>query len=310
MTPVDGKPKSPRDPDAGDPPPAGSAPRAVAPGLHFVATPIGNARDITLRALDVLRGADMLAAEDTRSARRLLDLHAIPVGGRPLLAYHDHNGAQMRPRLLAALREGRSLAYVSDAGTPLVADPGYQLAVAAVAEGLPVDTAPGPSAPLAALTLAGLPSDRFLFAGFPPAQASAREAWLRGLDAAQATVILFESAKRVHRLLGECCDIFGESRRVALCRELTKRFQEVRRGTLAEIMKSVADDPPRGEIVLLLDRPSGRTASAEDIDAALVAALDRLRVKEAAGEVAEMFGLSRRDLYQRALELQKRDEDG
>ena len=154
----------------------------LTPGLYLVATPIGNARDITLRALDVLAGADVLAAEDTRSARRLLEIHGVPLGGRALLPYHDHNGPRMRPRLLAEIEAGRSLAYVSDAGTPLVADPGYRLATEVVAAGFALTAVPGPSAVLAALAVAGLPTDRFLFAGFPPPQAGARRRWLEELQ--------------------------------------------------------------------------------------------------------------------------------
>jgi 16S rRNA (cytidine1402-2'-O)-methyltransferase len=296
------------DPGSGETPVSGlPAAAALAPGLHFVATPIGTARDITLRALDTLRTADVIAAEDTRNARRLMEIHGIAVGGRPLLAYHDHNGAEMRPRLIRALREGKRVAYVSDAGTPLVADPGYQLARAAIDAGLPVTAAPGPSAALAALTLSGLPSDRFLFAGFPPPQAGPRKSWIAGLDAAGATVILFETAKRIKRLLGELCEALGDDRQAALCRELTKRFEEVRRGTLAELAASVADTPPRGEIVLVLDRAHGVSVRPEDLDAALIEALERLRVKDAAAEVAARLGLAKRDVYQRALALKDGD---
>lgn len=303
METCDGKPDDHPESENGEALPA--AGHGVSPGLHFVATPIGSARDITLRALDVLRGADVLAAEDTRSARRLMELHGIAIGGRPLLAYHDHNGAQMRPKLLGYLKAGRSVAYVSDAGTPLVADPGYQLARAVIDEGIALDTAPGPSAVLAALTLAGLPSDRFLFAGFAPTQTAARLTWLRDLDAAHATAILFESPKRIHRLLGECCDIFGADRNAVLCRELTKRFQDVRRGSLEDLVEGVVAVPPKGEIVLLIDRAGQTIAAPEDVDRALRDALQHLRVKDAAREVADAFGLARRDVYQRALEVKK-----
>jgi len=292
------------DPGGGEVPVAAAA---LAAGLHFVATPIGTARDITLRALDTLRVADVIAAEDTRTARRLMEIHGIPLGGRPLLPYHDHNGAEMRPRLIRALTEGKRVAYVSDAGTPLVADPGYQLARAAIEAGVPVTAAPGPSAALAALTISGLPSDRFLFAGFPPPQAGARKSWIAGLDASGATVVLFESPKRIHRLLGELCESLGEDRQAALCRELTKRFEEARRGTLAELRDSVGAVPPKGEIVLVLDRAGAAETSEEDLDAALHDALSRLRVKDAAAEVAERLGLPRRDVYQRALALKEKD---
>ena len=168
----------------------------VEPGLHLVSVPIGAARDITLRALDVLAGADVLAAEDTRSLRRLLDIHGVALGDRPLVAYHDHNGDRVRPRLLADLAGGRSVAYASEAGTPLVADPGFRLAAEARDAGVPVRAAPGASAVLAALCVAGLPTDRFLFAGFPPPKRVARRAWLAEAGEAAATLVLYESPKR------------------------------------------------------------------------------------------------------------------
>jgi 16S rRNA (cytidine1402-2'-O)-methyltransferase len=189
---------------------ARSGARAVPPGLHFVSTPIGAARDITLRALDVLAGADVLAAEDTRTLRHLMEIHGVPLGDRPLWPYHDHNGDAMRPRLLRALEEGKSVAYASEAGTPLVAGPGYQLARAAIAAGGPVLAAPGASAVLAALTVSGLPSDRFLFAGFPPTGAGDRARFLAEVGSVQATLILYESPKRVNRLLIELRDSLGD----------------------------------------------------------------------------------------------------
>lgn len=282
---------------------------ALAPGLHLVATPIGTARDITLRALDTLRTADAIAAEDTRTARRLLELHGIPLASRPLLPYHDHNGAAMRPRLLEMLRSGKRVAYVSDAGTPLVADPGYQLARAAIDEGLPVTVAPGPSAVLAALTVSGLPSDRFLFAGFPPSQKGARTTWIKALDGADATVILFESPKRVHRLLGEMCDILGENREGVLCRELTKKFEDVTRGPIGELRDRVADAPPKGECVILLARAGKATATEADIARALVAEMRHSSLKMATTHVAEALGLPRREVYQLALRLKEELDD-
>lgn len=279
----------------------------IAPGFHFVATPIGTARDITLRALDTLASADVIAAEDTRNARHLMDLHGIPLGGRPLVAYHDHNGAAQRPRLLETVRNGQSVACVSDAGTPLVADPGFQLARAAIAEDLPVFSVPGPSAVLSALTVAGLPSDRFLFAGFPPASGGARRRWLEDLAKQDATLVLFESPKRVGRLLGEMAVAFGPDRPAALCRELTKRFEEVRRGTVAELAGSVAEKPPKGEIVLVIDRPGAMDVSETSVEEALVQALTRGSVREAAAEVSAMLGLKKRDVYQMALRLKETD---
>lgn len=279
----------------------------VAQGLHFVATPIGSARDITLRALDVLAAADVIAAEDTRTARKLMEIHGVKVEGRPMIAYHDHNGAEARPKVLAALEQGKSVAYVSEAGTPLVADPGYQLGRAAIDAGFAVFSAPGASAALAALTVSGLASDRFLFAGFAPSAAGARRKWIEGLDAAGATVILYESPKRVHRLLGELCEILDEGREIALCRELTKRFEEVVRGTCRAVSDQIADRVLKGEVVLVLARAPARVADAVDVDAALKLALRQMPVKAAAAEVSEAFGLSRRDVYQAALRLK---EDG
>ncbi|NKX44104.1 16S rRNA (cytidine(1402)-2'-O)-methyltransferase [Roseicyclus persicicus] len=275
----------------------------LAPGLYLVATPIGAARDITLRALDILATAEVLAAEDTRTLRHLMDIHGIKLGDRPLIAYHDHNGAEARPRILRALSEGRSVAYCSEAGTPVVADPGYQLARAAIGAGLPVTAAPGPSAAIMALSLSGLPSDRFLFAGFPPAQAGARARWLDEIGDVPATLILYESPKRISRLLGELCEAWGADRPAALCRELTKRFEEVRRGTLGALRDGLAEAPVKGEIALVVGRPLDVAPEAADVEAALREALGRLRVKEAAAEVAEALGLPRRDVYQMALAL-------
>ncbi|MDR5653683.1 16S rRNA (cytidine(1402)-2'-O)-methyltransferase [Ruixingdingia sedimenti] len=281
--------------------------RPVPPGLHFIATPIGTARDITLRALDILAGADALAAEDTRSLRHLMEIHGVPLGGRPLLAYHDHNGAQMRPRILQMLAEGRSVAYASEAGTPLVADPGYQLARAAIAAGHPVHAAPGPSAVLAALTVAGLPTDRFLFAGFPPPSGNARRTWLAELSDVPATLVMYESPKRIGRLLTDLAETAGEDREAAVCRELTKRFEEIRRGTLKDLAAAFADQPVKGEIVLVVDRPRPRAADPAAVGAALADALTRMGVKQAAAEVAERFGLPRRAVYQMALDMEGRE---
>lgn len=251
---------------------------AIEPGLHLVATPIGAARDITLRALDVLAGAEVLAAEDTRRLRQLLRLHGIDPAGRQIIAYHDHNGARVRPRLVAALEAGRSVAYASDAGTPLVADPGYRLVRAAIDAGVRVMTAPGPSAALAALAVAGLPSDRFLFAGFVPAQAAARQRFLREVTAVPATLVMFETPHRINRTFADLLQICEPEREVALCRELTKRFEEVRRGPLGRIAQECVARPPRGEIVLVLDR-------ARPIEGAWTAGVAQAAAARPAGEM-------------------------
>ena len=281
--------------------------RPVPPGLHLLATPIGAARDITLRALDLLAGADVLAAEDTRTLRHLMEIHGVALNDRPLVAYHDHNGAAVRPRLLRALKEGKSVAYASEAGTPLIADPGFQLARAAIAEGFAVLAAPGPSAVLAALTVSGLPSDRFLFTGFPPAGAGDRARFLAELGQVPATLILYESPKRINRLLTEMADAFGKDRLAAVCRELTKRFEDVSRGTLGELAEAFAGRAVKGEIVVLVDRPGDRVVDGASIEAALRDALAHGSVKDAAAEVAAALNLPRKEVYRMALQLAERE---
>lgn len=286
---------------------ADARPGRIPPGLHLLATPIGAARDITLRALDLLAGAEVLAAEDTRSLRRLMEIHGIRLGDRPLIAYHDHNGAQVRPRILALLAEGRSVAYASEAGTPLVADPGFQLARTAIAEGHAVLAAPGASAVLAALTVAGLPTDRFCFVGFAPSQGAARRNWLAEVLAIPATLVLYESPKRIHRLLEELRESEAGSRDCALCRELTKRFEEVIRGSVDAVSGALEGRVLKGEIVLVLDRGAVIGIGAEDLDAALGRALRDTSLREAVAQVVAATGLPRRQVYQRALALSSGD---
>ncbi len=281
--------------------------RPVPPGLHLLATPIGAARDITLRALDLLASADVLAAEDTRTLRHLMEIHGVALNDRPLVAYHDHNGEAVRPRLLRALKEGKSVAYASEAGTPMIADPGFQLARAAIAEGFAVLAAPGPSAVLAALTVSGLPSDRFLFAGFPPAGAGDRARFLAELGQVPATLILYESPKRINRLLTEMADAFGKDRLAAVCRELTKRFEDVSRGTLGELAEAFAGRAVKGEIVVLVDRPGDRVVDGASIEAALRDALAHGSLKDAAAEVAAALNLPRKEVYRMALQLAERE---
>ena len=277
----------------------------LAPGLYLVATPIGAARDITLRALDVLASADVLAAEDTRTLRHLMEIHGIALGNRPLVACHDHNEAQTSPRLVQAIAEGKSVAYASEAGTPMVSDPGFPLARAVIAAGQKVTAAPGPSAALCALMVAGLPTDRFVFAGFPPSQKSARRSFLQELAALEATLVLYESPKRINQMLQDCCEILGDGRTMALCRELTKRFEEVIRGSLAEVRQAIADRDLKGEIVLVIGRGAAVAVDAATIGAALDRALDEMSVKDAAAAVAEAFDLPRREVYQMALQRTK-----
>lgn len=273
------------------------------PGLYFVSTPIGAARDITLRALDVLASADVIAAEDTRVTRHLMEIHGVPLAGRPLIAYHDRNGAAQRPRLLAALEEGKSVAYASDAGTPLVADPGYRLARDVAAAGHRVHCAPGPSSMLAALTLAGLPSDRFLFAGFMPNAGAARRRFLGELADVDATLILFESPNRISASLVDMAATLGATREAALCREITKKFEEVLRGTLGDLAETAGDRRLKGEIVLVVGPPTKEAGTASDLDALLRTALGSASVKDAVSLVAQTTEIPKRDVYRRALEL-------
>lgn len=277
--------------------------RMIVPGLHFIATPIGAARDITLRALDVLAGADVLAAEDTRTLKHLMEIHGIPLGNRHVYAYHEHNDAAMRPRLMQALAEGKSVAYASEAGTPLVSDPGFQLSRAAIEAGYGVLAAPGPSAVLCALTVSGLPSDRFLFAGFPPTTKSARLRFLQDLANVQATLILYESPKRINQLLEDLSQCLGEGRYAAVCRELTKRFEEVSRGTLRELADAFSGRAVKGEIVVLIDRAGDVKVDEVTVQDALKMALVGMTVKDAAAAVAEAYNLPRRDVYKLALKL-------
>ncbi|MEM9010089.1 MAG: 16S rRNA (cytidine(1402)-2'-O)-methyltransferase [Pseudomonadota bacterium] len=281
---------------------------ALAPGLWLVATPIGAADDITLRALDVLARAEVLAAEDTRQTRKLFEIHGVALAGRTLLPYHDRNGPAQRPKLLAELRAGRSVALVSDAGTPLISDPGYALVQEAIAEGIAVHPVPGASAVLAALSVAGLPTDRFLFAGFLPAKAGAARRSVEAVSTVPATLVFFEAARRVPAALALLADILGGERPAAICRELTKRFEEVRRAPLTDLAEALADGPAlKGEVVIVVGPPVAQRPTAEDQDAALRAALATMSVRDAAREVARTTGAARSALYARALELEREE---
>lgn len=277
--------------------------RPLSAGLYFVATPIGTARDITLRALDILASADVLVAEDTRTLRKLMEIHGVPLGARRVLAYHDHSGAGIVTKLVAAMQGGQSVAYVSEAGTPLVADPGYELGVAAIDAGIAVQAAPGASAVLAALTVSGLATDRFAFVGFLPAAKSQRETEIAALRDVPFTLVFYESPKRVHGMLADLLDVLGGERQAVVCRELTKKFEEVMRGSLSDLAADLKGRTLKGEVVVLVGRAGAQTVEDIDIDAALRQALATMRVKDAATTVAGALGLSRKDVYQRALGL-------
>lgn len=274
-----------------------------APGLYLVATPIGNARDITLRALDVLRAADLIACEDTRVTRTLLSLYGISA---TTIACHEHNEVTVADRIVAEIAAGKCVALVSDAGMPAVSDPGQRVVRAAIDAGCSVTAVPGPSAVLAGLTLAGLPVDRFLFGGFLPPRPAARREAIAALAAVPATLVFFEAPHRLVETLADLALLLG-SRPAAVARELTKRFEEVRRGALDVLAEHYAGSgPPRGEIVLVIGPPGPRPAVSDvDIDRELRQALATTGVREAAAEVAARFGRPRREVYARALALKR-----
>jgi 16S rRNA (cytidine1402-2'-O)-methyltransferase len=279
----------------------------IAAGLHLVATPIGNLRDITLRALEVLAAADLIACEDTRVTRKLLGHYGIATALTP---YHEHNAAEARPRLLARLDQGAAIALVSDAGTPLISDPGFKLVRAAREAGLAVLALPGPSAALAALAVSGLPTDRFVFEGFLPAKPGQRQARIAELARVPATLVLFETGPRLGACLADLAAGLG-SRAAAVCRELTKLHEEVRSGALAELSRHYAQSgAPRGEIVLVVAPAQAPAAASTDLDALLQQALGRLSVKEAVAEIAAVTGEPRRGIYQRALALARQGGHG
>jgi 16S rRNA (cytidine1402-2'-O)-methyltransferase len=282
------------------------------PGLHLVATPIGNLGDITLRGLQTLAGVDLIACEDTRITRRLMERYGISARLTP---YHEHNAASARPKLMQQLAQGASIALVSDAGTPLISDPGFKLVREVSGSGHAVIPLPGPSSVLAALTVAALPTDRFFYEGFLPPKQTARRARLAELARVDATLVLFESGNRVQDTLRDLADIMA-GRDAAICRELTKLHEEVRRGPLSELAQTADALETRGEFVLVIG-PSAAAAqvmSQGDLDELLRSALKRDSVKDAVAQALEVAGRPRREIYARALELarqdQSRDGDG
>jgi 16S rRNA (cytidine1402-2'-O)-methyltransferase len=276
-------------------------------GLYLVATPIGNLADISLRALEVLAGCDVIACEDTRVTRKLTERYGIET---PLTPYHEHNAAEARPKILARLERGEAVALVSDAGTPLISDPGYKLVRAVQDAGHAVTAIPGASSVLTALNVAGLPTDRFFFEGFLPPKQAARQKRIAALTSIPATLVLFESGPRLTATLADLSEGLGP-RAAAICRELTKLHEEVRRGDLATLARDYAQGgETRGEIVIVVAPPEETETEGADVDKMLRQALARVSLKDAVGEVALASGRSRREVYQRALELTKDDGDG
>src|SRR6202790_1015159 len=279
-----------------------TAPRPV-PGLHLVATPIGNLGDITLRALETLAGVDIIACEDTRITRRLTERYAITALLKP---YHEHNAALARPKILERLAQGASIALVSDAGTPLISDPGFKLVREVYAAGHPVIALPGPSSVLAALAVAALPTDRFFFEGFLPSRQMARRSRLNELARIDATLVMFESGNRIQDTLHDLAEIMG-SRDAAICRELTKLHEEVRRAPVSELAEMADTLETRGEFVLVVGPPAANAQimAEGDLDDLLRSSLQRGSVKDAVAHAVEMSGRPRREIYARALELAK-----
>ncbi|MEL6887518.1 MAG: 16S rRNA (cytidine(1402)-2'-O)-methyltransferase [Pseudomonadota bacterium] len=272
------------------------------PGVWFVGVPIGTARDITLRALDVLASAQVLAAEDSRSLRKLMDIHGVPLEGRRIEVLHDHSGPETAARLVEKARD-HSVAYASEAGMPGIADPGFELARAARAAGVPVTCAPGPSAVTTALAVSGLATDAFHFAGFLPNTRQARKKALMALRDVPATLVFYESPKRLRAMLEDASEVLGPDRQAAMCRELTKRFEETRTKTLETLAKDLEGQSVKGEVVVLIARGHRPGVREIDIDHALVSALGTMTTKDAASFVADTLDVPRRRVYQRALEL-------
>jgi 16S rRNA (cytidine1402-2'-O)-methyltransferase len=279
--------------------------RPLEGALYLVATPIGNLADITLRALETLTAADIVACEDTRVSRVLLERYGIR---RRTTAYHEHNAAEAGPKLIAALEAGQSVALISDAGTPLVSDPGYRLVGEALERGIRVVPVPGPSAALAALTACGLPSDTFLFAGFLPTKAGQLRSRLENLKGVPATLIFFESPRRLAGTLAAMTGTLGGERQAAIGRELTKTFEEMRTGTLADLAGHyAAADTPKGEIVVCVGPPLAAAEGPADIDRLLLSLAAEMPASKAAAEAARMTGRPKQALYRRLLELKSDD---
>lgn len=281
----------------------GSSPTLPA-GLFIVATPIGNLGDLSVRAKETLAGVDMIACEDTRVTAKLLTANLIK---KPLQAYHEHNGPVVRPKLLEKLAGGARIALVSDAGTPLISDPGFKLVAEAQDAGVMVTSIPGPCAAITALSLAGMPTDRFLFMGFPPNKSGARQSWFSGEAKTRATLVFYESARRLPECLRDAAHAMP-GREAAVCRELTKKFEETRRGSLQDLADHyAAEGAPKGEVVVVIGPPALKDDPGEstqmDAETLLVAALKHMSVKSASAFVAEITGAKKKELYSRALEL-------
>ncbi len=274
-------------------------------GLYIVATPIGNLKDITARALDTIKAADVIACEDTRVTAKLLNAFMIK---KPMMAYHEHNGAQQRPKIEQLIQDGKAVALVSDAGTPLISDPGFKLVEDFSNKGIYITTLPGPSAAIAALTLAGLPTNRFLFLGFSPNKSKARQDWFAAEVKTEATLVFYESARRLKDSLSDAHAVLG-NRRAAVCREISKRFEEVVRGDISDLLTKYEElGNPKGEVVVVIEaaRPAKDLREATlNADALLEKALTHMSVKSAAAFVSDVTGVKKKELYSKAVEWAK-----
>ena len=277
----------------------------LSPGLYVAATPIGNLRDVTYRVIDVLKAADAILCEDTRHTAKLCAAYGVAT---PRRAYHEHNAAAVRPALIRDMLDGRAYCLVSDAGTPLIADPGYKLVAEARDAGVDVFPLPGPNAAIAAMSVAGLPTDRFVFAGFPPAKTAARRAFLKDLAGVGATLVFYEAPGRVAETLRDMAAAFGP-RRAVIARELTKLHEEVRAGTLDDLAESAG--PLKGEVVLLVGPPTAQTTpvDSDEIDAFLTRALEEMSLRDAAAAASEAFSIPKKASYEAALALKAARKD-
>ena len=277
-------------------------------GLYFVATPIGSARDITLRALDVLYSADLLIAEDTRSLKKLMNIHQIPIRGRKVISYNDHNGERKRPLILEEIKKGKAVSYCSEAGSPLIADPGFQLGREVIKAGYKVLSVPGACALIAALTVAGLPTNQFFYAGFLPTTKNIRIKFLENLKEIPATIVFYESPKRLNKSISDMLEVMGPDRSLVIARELTKKFEEIIRTSLAEVQRELVNRVIKGEIVLLLGKNNESSLNVADIKELLLIEFEKYSLKESVANISVKTGINRSKVYKAALELIKEAE--
>ena len=277
-------------------------------GLYFVATPIGSARDITLRALDVLYSADLLIAEDTRSLKKLMNIHQIPIRGRKVISYHDHNGERKRPLILEEIKNGKAVSYCSEAGSPLIADPGFQLGREVIKAGYKVLSVPGACALIAALTVAGLPTNQFFYAGFLPTTKNIRIKFLENLKEIPATIVFYESPKRLNKSISDMLEVMGPDRSLVIARELTKKFEEIIRTSLKEVQRELGNRVIKGEIVILLGKKNESSLNTADIKELLLLEFEKYSLKESVANISVRTGINRSKVYKAALELIKEAE--